>query len=130
MQETQETRVQSLARGGGEEGESSGGGNGNPLQYSCLKNSMDRGAKQAIVYKVTKSQTWLRNSAGTRTHIYANVSNLLWQRYQSYRRCYNGEAEGKKGIEELPVLSLQLLYKAKIIPRQKVDLKNTQYVTL
>ena len=29
-----------------------------------------------------------------------------------------------KGIEELSVLSLQLFYKAKIIPRQKVDLKN------
>ena len=36
-------------------GRSPGGGNGNPLQYSCLKNSMDRGAWQAIVYGVTKS---------------------------------------------------------------------------
>ena len=32
-------------------------GNGNPLQYSCLENSMDRGAWQAIVHGVTKSQT-------------------------------------------------------------------------
>ena len=38
-------------------GRSPGGGNGNPLQYSCLKNSMDRGAWQAIVYGVTKSWT-------------------------------------------------------------------------
>ena len=30
-------------------------GNGNPLQYSCLENSMDRGAWQAIVHGVTKS---------------------------------------------------------------------------
>ena len=30
---------------------------GNPLQYSCLKNSMDRGAGQTIVREVTKSQT-------------------------------------------------------------------------
>ena len=29
-------------------GRSSGGGNGNPLQYSCLENSMDKGAWQAI----------------------------------------------------------------------------------
>ena len=34
-------------------------GNGNPLQYSCLENSMDRGAWQATVHGVTKSQTWL-----------------------------------------------------------------------
>ena len=32
-------------------------GNGNPLQYSCLENSMDRGDWQAIVYGVAKSQT-------------------------------------------------------------------------
>ena len=38
---------------------SPGEGNGNPLQYSCLENSMDRGAWQAIVHGVTKSQTQL-----------------------------------------------------------------------
>ena len=37
-----------------------GGGNGNPLQYSCLENPMDRKAWQAIVYRVTKSQTRLK----------------------------------------------------------------------
>ena len=31
-------------------------GNGNPLQYSCLENPMDRGAWQAAVHRVTKSQ--------------------------------------------------------------------------
>ena len=31
-------------------------GNGNPLQYSCLENSMDRGAWWAILHAVTKSQ--------------------------------------------------------------------------
>ena len=36
---------------------SPGTGNGNPLQYSCLENSMDRGARWAIVHGVTKSQT-------------------------------------------------------------------------
>ena len=35
------------------------GGNGNPLQYSCLENSLDRGAWPAPVQRVTKSQTWL-----------------------------------------------------------------------
>ena len=40
-------------------GRSSGEGNGYPLQYSCLENSMDRGARHAIVHGVAKSQTRL-----------------------------------------------------------------------
>ena len=36
---------------------SPGGGYGNPLQYSCLENPMDRGAWQAKVHGVAKSQT-------------------------------------------------------------------------
>ena len=43
-------------------GRSLGGGHGNPLQYSCLENCMDRGASWAIVHRVSKSQTrwrWL-----------------------------------------------------------------------
>ena len=38
---------------------SPGGGNDNPLQYSCLENSMDSGAWQATVHGVTKSWTQL-----------------------------------------------------------------------
>ena len=38
-------------------GKSPGEGNGNPLQYSCLENPMDRGAWWATVHGVTKSQT-------------------------------------------------------------------------
>ena len=34
-------------------------GNGNPLQYSCLENPMDRGAWWAAVHGVAKSRTWL-----------------------------------------------------------------------
>ena len=40
-------------------GQSSGVGNGNPLQYSCLENSMDRDAWPAVVPGVAKSQTQL-----------------------------------------------------------------------
>ena len=40
-------------------GISPGGGNGNPLQYSCLKNPMDRGAWWARVCRITVSQTEL-----------------------------------------------------------------------
>ena len=34
-------------------------GNGNPLQYSCLENSMHRGARQATVHEVTKESDWV-----------------------------------------------------------------------
>jgi len=36
-------------------GRSPGGGHGNPLQYSCLENPMDRGARQATVHRAAKS---------------------------------------------------------------------------
>ena len=38
-------------------GTSAGRGNGNPLQYSCLKNPMDRGAWRATVHEVSKTHT-------------------------------------------------------------------------
>ena len=41
-------------------GRSPGGGHGNPLQYSSLRHLMDIGARQAIVHRVTKSQTHLK----------------------------------------------------------------------
>ena len=37
-----------------------GGGHGNPLQFSCLENPMDRGAWWAAVHRITKSWTQLR----------------------------------------------------------------------
>ena len=41
-------------------GRSPGGGHGNPLQYSCLENLMDRGAWWAMVHGVAKSQTQMK----------------------------------------------------------------------
>ena len=41
-------------------GKSPGGGHGNPLQYSCLENPMDRGDWQAAVHRVTQSWAWLK----------------------------------------------------------------------
>ena len=49
-------------------GRSSGEGNGNPLQYSCLENPMDGGAWWAAVHGVTKSRTQLRDF----TSLYCN----------------------------------------------------------
>ena len=43
--------------------DSPGGGHGNPLQYSCLENPMDRGAWWATVHGVSKSRTLLNDLA-------------------------------------------------------------------
>ena len=56
-------------------GRSPGEGNGNPLQYSCLENSMDRGAWRATVYGVSKS--WTRLSDFTSLHFTSLHSTLL-----------------------------------------------------
>ena len=42
-------------------GSSPGGGNGNPLQYSCLENLMDRGAWQATIHEVIKESDTTNN---------------------------------------------------------------------
>ena len=47
---------------------STGRGNGNPLQYSCLENFMERGAWQVTAHGVAKSQTWLSDWAHTHTY--------------------------------------------------------------
>ena len=54
-------------------GRSPGEGNGNPLQYSCLKNSMDRGAWLAIVHGVAKSRTQPSTLACVLGRVYPGV---------------------------------------------------------
>ena len=59
---------------------SPGEGNGNPLQYSCLENPMDRGARWATVHGVTKSRTRLSNFtfflSTVSPHHICNLENL------------------------------------------------------
>ena len=54
-------------------GRAPGAGNGNPLEYSCLKNPMDRGAWWTTVQWVTKRQTRLSNLA----HVHTSLKLLL-----------------------------------------------------
>ena len=51
-----------------ESGRSPGGGHGNPLQYSCLENPVDRGAWWAMVHRVTNCWTQLKR-LGTHTQM-------------------------------------------------------------
>ena len=57
-------------------------GNGNPLQYSCLENSVDRGAWEATGHGVAKSQTWV--SSWTCTQVQATawmkLEDIKWKK--------------------------------------------------
>ena len=74
-------------------GRSPGEGNGNPLQYSCLENPMDRGAWWATVHGVAKSGTWLSNFTftfkskrpGSKGCIVYNYMHMTFWKRQSYR---------------------------------------------
>ena len=74
MQETQETvgSIPGLRR-------FPGVGNGNPFQYSCLENSMDRGTWCAKVHGVTKSRTLL--STMTRKNVQKGEVGVMENRY-------------------------------------------------
>ena len=50
-------------------GRSPGGGNGNPLEYSCLENPIERGFWQATVHGVRKSQSDMTEATNTQ-HMY------------------------------------------------------------
>ena len=65
-----ETRVRSLGR----EDSRPGGGHSSPLQYSCLENSMDRGAQRATVHGVAKSWTRLGDFS---LHYFTSSKSLI-----------------------------------------------------
>ena len=71
-------------------GRSPGGVHGNPVQYSCLENPVDRAAWWAIVQRVTKSRTWLKRLSAHRGGQTCNygiaiagydkyLSKMLWE---------------------------------------------------
>ena len=54
-----------------------GGRHDNPVQYSCLKNTMDRGAWQAAVCRITKSQIRLKLLAHTQIFSISAAKNII-----------------------------------------------------
>ena len=64
-------------------GRSPGGGDGNPLQYSCLENPMDRGAWQAAVHVVTESRTRLSDLTFTFMALQDLISSFFSYEYHS-----------------------------------------------
>ena len=64
-----------------------GEGNGNPLQYSCLENPMDRGAWWAAVHSISKSQTQLerlRRDGQTFLLFGIKLPPKIWLHFESY----------------------------------------------
>ena len=55
---------------------SPGGGNGNPLQYSCWESRMDRGAWRATVHGVAKNQPQLSTHVHTHSAVYCTETGL------------------------------------------------------
>ena len=60
-------------------------GDGNPLQYSCLENCIDREARQAAVHRAAQSLTWLKQLSthpciqNTTTHMLSWLKKKNWQ---------------------------------------------------
>ena len=73
-------------------GRSPGERNGNPLQYSCLENPMDREAWWATGHGVTKSRTWLSDFTVTVFHF---CMSIILQKERARGR--EGRRRGKKG---------------------------------
>ena len=97
-----ETQVRSLGRE-----EPLGKGNGYPLQYPCLKNSMDKGAWQVTVHGAAKSYTWLKwLSTHIQEHVwklYGNITPLyirnliicrFWYLQQSWSKSLGTSRDG------------------------------------
>ena len=90
----QETQVWSLAWE-----DNPGEWNGNPLQYSCMENPMDRGAWWATVHGIAKGQTRLNDQHFT----------FIWNRLAySYKILYNNTWEAIKGHHSSVEISSQL----------------------
>ena len=81
-------------------GRSPGEGNGNPLQYSCLENSMDRRAWQATVHGIAKSQTQLCDYVHVHVHpckeIFVFTGNLVSYKAYHMAQCWGPASAGSR----------------------------------
>ena len=95
-----------------------GEGHGNPHQYSCLDNPMDRGAWQATVYRVAQSQTrlkWL--SIGQYSIVYMYHSFFIHSSVDAHLGCFHvlaivSSAEMNNGIH----VSFSVLVSSRYMP--------------
>ena len=76
-------------------GRSSGEGNGNPFQYSCLENPMDGGTQQPTVHGVAKSWTWQR------LHSHVVLDMFIFNHHRNSLKQYHSHFTSKKTIAQL-----------------------------
>ena len=103
---------------------SPGGGHGYPLQHSCLKNPMDKGAWQATILSVMKNQTWLKQvsrHALSRYEINTVIIPILQLRLRHRKKvtsprshsynlqCWDLKPEGLASVSVLSALTLHCL---------------------
>ena len=69
-------------------GRSPGVRNGNPLQYSCLENSMDRGAWQAVVHGVEKESDMTEQSNNNSNNWYKGMKSFFSSGISGISRFY------------------------------------------
>ena len=89
-----------------ESGRSPGGGNGDPLQYSCLENSMSRGGWWATVHGVAKRQTQLSTHACMVNSWEVKILPFrILSEWNAWMRCFcNGACEWSGQLLAEPVL--------------------------
>ena len=69
-------------------GRSLGGGHGNPLQYSCLEQPMDRGASWATVHRVAQSQTRLKRLSTAQAHLESELFFFFFKKIHIKIHCF------------------------------------------
>ena len=75
-------------------GRSPGGGHGNPLQYSCLENPMDRGAWRAAVHEVAQSRMGLSTSPFSEGTDRSRRDNLMTKKLTLLMAALKRQKEG------------------------------------
>ena len=87
-----------------------GGGHDNSLQYSCPENHIDRGVQQAIVHRISKSQTWLKLlSTIHRTNYQKDINNTIYNPFYNCTKKNKIPRNKFHQIDKRPVLR-KLLY--------------------
>ena len=98
-----------------------GEGNGNPVQYSCLENPMDRGTWRATVHSVTKSQTRLKRLSSHSTMPILEIAFLLQLGMRKQKSAFFPES--KKKQKEI-LLSIQVSYGSLVGSQDQVFLRS------
>ena len=96
-----------------------GGGNDTPLQYSCLKNSMDRGAWWTTVHGVVKSQTQLTQPTTTnRKHLINGLMSSIIQK----RPGEQNELQAAPVVSQtyLAIIVIEVSWGTKLAPLQSI----------